>query len=130
MTNVEQASVSVHAAVPKRRLPSAIRTDDLLVNVHTNTVTVAGTRVRLTGKEYEILRLLSVRYGHTISKEMLLNHLYSGVDEPNMRIIDVFLCKLRKKLFDASGGKNYIQTVWGRGYLIPHAVETEAQVFA
>ena len=50
--------------------------------------------------------------------EMFLNHLYSSMDEPEIKIIDVFVCKLRKKLSEASGGVNYIETVWGRGYML------------
>jgi two-component system cell cycle response regulator CtrA len=76
--------------------------------------------VHLTGKEYAILELLSLRKGMTLTKEMFLNHLYGGIDEPHMKIIDVFMCKLRRKLANASGGKNYIETVWGRGYVLRH----------
>ena len=39
------------------------------------------------------------------------------MDEPDPKIIDVFMCKLRKKLAEASGGQHYIETVWGRGYV-------------
>ena len=79
----------------------------------------------LTGKEYQILELLSLRKGMTISKEMFLNHLYGGMDEPELKIIDVFMCKLRKKLANASGGKNYIETVWGRGYVMRQPTDEE-----
>ena len=81
-------------------------------------VTIAGNRVHLTGKEYGMLELLALRKGTTLTKEMFLNHLYGGMDEPELKIIDVFICKLRKKLANASGGKNYIETVWGRGYAL------------
>jgi hypothetical protein len=70
----------------------------------------------VTGKEYAMLELLALRKGTTLTKEMFLNHLYGGMDEPELKIIDVFICKLRKKLAKASSGKNYIETVWGRGY--------------
>ncbi len=79
---------------------------------------VDGTPVHLTGKEYQMLELLSLRKGTTLTKEMFLNHLYGGMDEPELKIIDVFICKLRKKLSEATGGKNYIETVWGRGYVL------------
>jgi two-component system cell cycle response regulator CtrA len=84
-----------------------------------------GARVHLTGKEYQMLELLSLRKGTTLTKEMFLNHLYGGMDEPELKIIDVFICKLRKKLANASQGKNYIETVWGRGYVLrePHEVQ-------
>ena len=81
-------------------------------------VEINGARVHLTGKEYQPLELLALRKGMTLTKEMFLSHLYGGMDEPEMKIIDVFICKLRKKLANASGGKNYIETVWRRGYVM------------
>jgi hypothetical protein len=77
-----------------------------------------GARVHLTGKEYQVLELLSLRKGTTLTKEMFLNNLYGGMDEPEIKIIDVFICKLRKKLANASNGKDYIEAVWGRGYVL------------
>jgi two-component system cell cycle response regulator CtrA len=97
---------------------SIITTGDLVVNLDQKTVTVSGARVHLTGKEYQMLELLSLRKGSTLTKEMFLNHLYGGMDEPELKIIDVFICKLRKKLANASEGKNYIETIWGRGYVL------------
>jgi two-component system cell cycle response regulator CtrA len=112
----------IHAIVrrSKGHAQSVIQTDDLLVNLDTKTSEVNGARVHLTGKEYAMLELLSLRKGMTLTKEMFLNHLYGGMDEPHTKIIDVFMCKLRKKLANASGGKNYIETVWGRGYVLRH----------
>ena len=95
----------------------AISTGKLVVNLDTRGVSVDDRQVRLTKKEYSILELLSLRKGTTLTKEMFLNHLYGGVDEPELKIIDVFVCKLRKKLALATGGKHYIETVWGRGYV-------------
>ncbi len=97
---------------------SEIVTGKVRVNLDTRTVEVDGRPLHLTGKEYGILELLSLRKGSTLTKEMFLNHLYGGMDEPEVKIIDVFICKLRKKLQDASGGDNYIETVWGRGYVL------------
>ena len=101
---------------------SIITTGDLVVNLDQKTIEVSGARVHLTGKEYQMLELLSLRKGSTLTKEMFLNHLYGGIDEPELKIIDVFVCKLRKKLANASGGKNYIETVWGRGYSLHDGV--------
>jgi two-component system cell cycle response regulator CtrA len=95
-----------------------IQTGGLKVNLDTKTVDVNGQRVHLTGKEYQMLELLSLRKGTTLTKEMFLNHLYGGMDEPELKIIDVFICKLRKKLSEATGGQNHIETVWGRGYVL------------
>jgi two-component system cell cycle response regulator CtrA len=102
----------------KGHAQSVITTDDLVVNLDEKTTSVAGNRINLTGKEYGLLELLALRKGTTLTKEMILNHLYGGMDEPELKIIDVFICKLRKKLANASGGKNYIETVWGRGYAL------------
>jgi two-component system cell cycle response regulator CtrA len=82
--------------------------------------------VHLTGKEYGIIELLSLRKGTTLTKEMFLNHLYGGMDEPELKIIDVFVCKLRKKLTTAASGENYIETVWGRGYVLRDPQTAEA----
>ena len=97
----------------------------LAVNLDAKTVEVEGARVHLTGKEYAMLELLSLRKGTTLTKEMFLNHLYGGMDEPELKIIDVFICKLRKKLANASNGKNYIETVWGRGYVLREGAPDE-----
>ncbi len=97
---------------------SIIKTGKLSVNLDTKTVDIDGQRVHLTGKEYAMLELLSLRKGTCLTKEMILNHLYGGMDEPELKIIDVFVCKLRKKLDQSTGGDNYIETVWGRGYML------------
>lgn len=97
---------------------SVIRTGRMTIKLDAHTVEVDSKPVHLTGKEYGILELLSLRKGSTLNKEMFLNHLYGGMDEPELKIIDVFICKLRKKLSTATGGDNYIETVWGQGYLL------------
>jgi two-component system, cell cycle response regulator CtrA len=89
----------------------------LRLNTQMRDVAVKGRVVPLTGKEYDILEALVVRKGVVLTKEVLLNQLYAGRDEPEMKIIDVFVCKLRKKLAEA-GVHNMISTAWGRGYAI------------
>jgi two-component system cell cycle response regulator CtrA len=118
----------IHAIVrrSKGHSQSVIRTGKLAVNLDAKTVEVDGARVHLTGKEYAMLELLSLRKGTTLTKEMFLNHLYGGMDEPEAKIVDVFICKLRKKLSGASGGEPYIETVWGRGYALKHLEEEVA----
>src|ERR1700736_164507 len=109
---------------------STIQTGEFLVDLDTRVVSVDGKRVHLTVKEYGILELLSLRKGSTVTEEMFLNHLYAGMDEPEIKIIDVFVCKLRKKLAQATGGKHYIETVWGRGHVFrePTAISGETNV--
>ena len=114
----------IHAIIrrSKGHAHSIIRTGEIAVDLEGKTVEVKGMRVHLTGKEYQMLELLSLRKGVTLTKEMFLNHLYGGMDEPELKIIDVFICKLRKKLAVAADGNHYIETVWGRGYVLrdPH----------
>ena len=110
----------IHAIIrrSKGHSQSIINTGRISVNLDAKTVDVGGMPVHLTGKEYQMLELLSLRKGTTLTKEMFLNHLYGGMDEPELKIIDVFICKLRKKLSEATGGDNHIETVWGRGYVL------------
>jgi two-component system cell cycle response regulator CtrA len=103
---------------------SVIRVGKIAVNLDNRTVDVNGKPLHLTSKEYAILELLALRKGTILTKEMFLNHLYGGIDEPELKIIDVFVCKLRKKLAEASDGDNYIETVWGRGYVLKDPEES------
>ncbi len=116
----EELVARIHAIIrrSKGHAQSVIRTGHINVNLDAKTVDIDGLPVHLTGKEYQILELLSLRKGTTLTKEMFLNHLYGGMDEPELKIIDVFICKLRKKLAEATGGESYIETVWGRGYVL------------
>lgn len=116
----EELVARIHAIIrrSKGHSQSVIHTGRVAVNLDAKTVEVEGKTVHLTGKEYQMLELLSLRKGTTLTKEMFLNHLYGGMDEPELKIIDVFICKLRKKLSNATGGENYIETVWGRGYVL------------
>ena len=114
----------------KGHVLSVINTGDLTVDLFQKTVEVAGARVHLTGKEYQVMELLSLRKGTTLTKEMFLNQLYGGMDEPDIKIIDVFICKLRKKLANASGGKDYIETIWGRGYVLLEPNDDGVQISA
>ena len=116
----EELIARIHAIIrrSKGHAQSIIKTGTIAVNLDAKTVEVDGNAVHLTGKEYQMLELLSLRKGTTLTKEMFLNHLYGGMDEPELKIIDVFICKLRKKLSEATGGDNFIETVWGRGYVL------------
>ena len=109
---------------------SEIVTGKVRVNLDSRTVEVGGQPLHLTGKEYGILELLSLRKGSTLTKEQFLNHLYGGMDEPEVKIIDVFICKLRKKIQDAADGDNYIETVWGRGYVLRDPQEVKEKAVA
>jgi two-component system, cell cycle response regulator CtrA len=119
----------VHAIVrrSKGHAQCVIQTDDLIINLDTKRVEINGVQIHLTDKEYQMLELLSLRKGTTLTKETFLNHLYGGMDEPEQKIIDVFICKLRKKLAGASNGKDYFETVWGRGYMLREPSEDKSR---
>ena len=102
---------------------AVIKTGRLSLNLCTHRVEVDGRLVHLTSKEYAILEILSLRKGTTTTKVTLLDHLYDGLDEPEMKIIDVFICKLRKKLARMTGGETYIETVRGHGYRLRDPAE-------
>jgi two-component system cell cycle response regulator CtrA len=97
---------------------SVISIGELTIDLDAKLTYIHGQRVHLTGREYQTLELLALRKGKTLNKELFLNSLYGGVDEPEAKIIDVFICKLRKKLTLAGGGKTLIETVWGGGYMM------------
>ncbi|WP_299751804.1 response regulator transcription factor CtrA [uncultured Tateyamaria sp.] len=110
----------IHAIVrrSKGHAHSVIKTGSVEVNIDAKTVSAHGASIKFTVKEYQVFELLSLRKGATITKDMFLNHLYGGMDEPEPKIIDVLICKLRKKLSFATNGEQLIDTVWGQGYVL------------
>jgi two-component system cell cycle response regulator CtrA len=115
-----ELAARINAVVRRSRghSESIIRTGNIALNIDTRTAEVCGTPVHLTPSEYKVLELLSLRKNSVLTKEMCLNHLYNGLREPEVKIIDVFICKLRKKLAAAAHGDNQIETVWGGGYML------------
>ncbi len=130
--NKEELLARIQAIVRRSQghSQSVIQTGMLMVNLDARTIEVNGQPIHLTGKEYGILELLTLRRGTTLPKEMFLNHLYGGMDEPELKIIDVFICKLRKKLSNATGGETYIETVWGRGYVLRDPADEDGKAQA
>lgn len=116
----------VHAIVrrSKGHSHSIIKNGRLVINLQNRIALINDRPLALTTKEYAILELLALRKGSTITKEMFLNHLYGGIDEPELKIIDVFICKLRRKISEALNGEPCIETVWGRGYILKEMKET------
>jgi two-component system cell cycle response regulator CtrA len=116
----DELVVRIQAIIRRSRghAQSVVQVGRLSVDLGAKTVAVEGRDVALTGKEYQMLELLALRKGTTLTKEMFLNHLYGGMDEPEAKIVDVFICKLRKKLAVALGHDSPIETVWGRGYML------------
>lgn len=91
---------------------------------------LGGRSLNLTAREFAVLRLLVLRRGAVVRKQAMLTHLYAqDSDEPDPKIIDVFVCKLRRKLAQA-GGQDLIATVWGVGYRLESPTETPALTVA
>src|ERR1700722_2351939 len=126
----EELVARIHAVVrrSKGHAQSVIKTGDIVVNLDAKTVEVNGIRVHLTGKEYQMLGPPPPRKGTTLTKEIFLNHLYGGMDEPELKIIDVFICKLRKKLGNAPDGRVNIETIWGRGYVLREPTAADERI--
>ncbi|MCE2991348.1 MAG: response regulator transcription factor [Candidatus Jidaibacter sp.] len=123
--NIDELIARVRAIVrrSKGHSDAVVQIADLVVNLDSHTTKIGDSIIHLTYKEQAVLELLALRKGVVVAKEQFLSHLYNGGDEPEFKIIDVFVCKMRKKLYDASGGVNYIETVWGRGYALKHPNE-------
>jgi two-component system cell cycle response regulator CtrA len=130
--HADELVARIHAITrrTKGRAAAVVKVGDLAINMQTKTVAVRGNRIHLTGKEYQMLELLAMRRGTTLTKEMFLNHVYGGMDEPELKIIDVFICKLRKKLSAHADGADYIETIWGRGYTLREPTTTEEALTA
>jgi two-component system cell cycle response regulator CtrA len=118
----------IHAVARRARghAQSVIRTGDLAVNLDARTVELVGQPLHVTAREFQILELLSLRKGSTVTKQMFMNHLYGGLDEPELKIIDVFICKLRRKMAMAAEGGRHIETVWGGGYMLREPASMQA----
>jgi two-component system cell cycle response regulator CtrA len=116
--NREELVARLHAVLRRSEKPiqTLIKTGDITINLADKTIEASGVRIDVTSKEYQMFEVLSVRKGATLSKDVFINYLYDGRDEPEAKIVDVFICKLRKKLFTANRGHHYIETVWGQGY--------------
>jgi two-component system cell cycle response regulator CtrA len=112
----------------KGHAQSLIVVGGLVLDIDAKSVELNGERIHLTSKEYQMLELMALRKGVTMTKEMFLNHIYGGLDEPEAKIVDVFICKLRKKLAKASAGWEYVETIWGRGYALREPIEVSVAV--
>jgi DNA-binding winged helix-turn-helix (wHTH) protein len=110
----------MQALIERRPNPTTavVRVGRISIYPGARVVSVDGHPVKLTRSEYRVLELLGRRKDAVVSKEMLLAHLYDGERECDAKIIDVFIYSLRKKLVSATGGVHYIETVWGRGYML------------
>jgi two-component system cell cycle response regulator CtrA len=126
--NADELVARVKAIVRRSQghAASIIKIGDLEINLDEHSTYINKKNVNLTLKEQSVLEILALKKGMVVTKEIFFDHLYNGMDEPDFKIIDVFICKLRKKLMESSGGKNYIETAWGRGYLMrSSSVEAE-----
>ena len=85
------------SGAPKGHAQSVIQTGKLVVNMDTRSVEVAAAACMSRARSMRSSELLSLRKGTTLTKEMFLDHLYGGIDEPELKIIDVFICKLRRR---------------------------------
>ncbi|MBR3370037.1 MAG: response regulator transcription factor [Rhodobacteraceae bacterium] len=126
---IDELSARILAVVRRTNghINTKVTIGELVIDLDARTATAQGKLLTLTSKEYDILETLALRKGRTLSKDMLMSQLYGGVDEPSIKIIDVFICKLRKKLCDALDGNCPIQTVWGRGYMMKDPSDTSIQ---
>jgi two-component system cell cycle response regulator CtrA len=125
--NKEELIARINAIIRRSNgyAESVIKVGDIEINLQTKIASINGKILNLTNKEYGVLELMALRTGTALNKEVFLNHLYGGMDEPELKIVDVFVCKLRKKINELTNGEDYIETVWGRGYMLRAPVEMD-----
>lgn len=127
--NVEELVARIKAVIRRSQGHSenAISIGDMVIDFDKHITKIGDITVNLTSKEQELLEFMALKKNSAINKESFLEHLYNGLDEPDLRVIDVFICKMRKKLNLISGGKNYIDTIWGRGYILQDPEENASE---
>lgn len=77
-------------------------------------VVANGQFATLTGSEIAVLEILCRKYPNVVSKAAMMDHLYGDTtEEPEIKIVDVFVCKVRKKVSQIGV---VIETSWGNGY--------------
>ena len=103
---------------PHGHSSATVSAGNLEVDLNRHLALVEGESLPLTGKEFRIVEFLALRKGSVLSKAAFLSHLYGGMDEPEPKIIDVFICKMRRKLELAGASGVSIDTVWGQGYIL------------
>lgn len=121
------AAIMRRTPVPKDR---KLRVGVLVVDRMRHTASIHGRDIALTNREYEVLELFCSRKGKILSKDMIIQQLYQDVDAPGRKAIEVFVCKLRKKLSAASGGMSFIETHWGHGYVLRDPVSDVPQALS
>lgn len=87
----------------------------IILHPAARTIEANGILVKLTRKEFQLMELLTVR-GDIVTRDEVFDYLYAGQEIPEVKILDVFICKIRGKL--RRSGLDLIRTVWGRGYTV------------
>jgi two-component system, cell cycle response regulator CtrA len=121
--SIDELAARVQALVRRSRgySESELRVGNMVVDLGKREANISGHPLWLTPREYQMLELLTLRRGLTVTKEAFLNHMYGGMDEPEVKIIDVYVCKIRKKMTAVTTNNVSIETVWGRGYVLREA---------
>jgi two-component system, cell cycle response regulator CtrA len=96
---------------------STLRLGPVELSLDRRELRIHGAQLHISRREFAVLELLFLKQGVILNKTAFLNHLYCGADEPDMKTIDVIICRLRKKLATA-GVPTLIDTVWGCGYIL------------
>ncbi|WP_164748419.1 MULTISPECIES: response regulator transcription factor [unclassified Mesorhizobium] len=96
--------------------PSIIQLPGCVLRPSTGELVGDTAKIHLTHQETVLLTALAARPGLIVTKAMCMLALYNGRDEAHVKIVDVFVCKLRKKIAAATGGLDVIETVWGQGF--------------
>ena len=100
-------------------MPSTLCGGRLAVDTTQRLIRIDTHPIGITEMEYRVLELLAFARNNVVTRTMLLKHLYRrSDDQPQPKIIDVFISKLRKKLRLASNGAEFIETIPQRGWIL------------
>lgn len=95
---------------------NTIAIGDVVLDFVGKHVQAYGATIPFTFREYQLLELFFLNKGKLVTREKIMNHLYDHDNEPDQKIIDVLVCKIRHRLRGALGDQAVIETVWGLGY--------------
>ena len=117
----EEAASKLLASIKAQggEMPESLCGGRLAVDQVQRLIRIDGHPIGITEMEYRVLELLAFARNNVVTRAMLLKHLYRRADDqPQPKIIDVFISKLRKKLRMASGGAEFIETIPQRGWIL------------
>lgn len=113
---ITRRNATQQAAAPAEEEPKIIEAGDLRLEIEAKRLFIKDNEIRLTVKEFDILKLLAEHPGKIYSREDLLNIIWGSNYPGDARTVDVNVRRLREKIEENPAKPTYVQTKWGMGY--------------